>query len=462
MGNHRAAHCMLTAMRFQLILLSLFAASAFAAPQGKDAPPKDPTEKEFEKEFNELFSDSKEEEKAAETLAKEEAEIDKDHEEFLKGESPFDEMVNALSDIPLDDFEAEKEGGIPDPKPKGMRMERHFPTGIIEEPEELRVLSPEDQAYLDRIYSELDRYTPSSYDARDYGIITSPKNQMSCGSCAAFAATSVHETCLAKAGTPFSGLDLSEQQLVDCGYDPNNGMNGCNGAYITAYPKWMAANGANGVSHEAQYPYLDTEPYLTCKANKFWNTGSKFTKAVVDYQCTEDNLKKLVYKYGAVETGIYASTPSFGNYKSGVYNGCTSSSINHAVTVVGYGNENGMDYWIVKNSWGASWGDKGYIKMYRGNRQCGIAGTCVAMECADNGAASPAPVAPPPPPIPASQVCDISKLFGSSGITGNYNLTVTSNGKKYYSDVTCNNSKCSPRVAGPSNACMYICGKTQC
>ena len=78
-------------------------------------------------------------------------------------------MVNALSDIPLDDFEAEKEGGIPDPKPKGMRMERHLPTGIIEEPEELRVLSPEDQAYLDRIYSELDRYTPSSYDARDYG-----------------------------------------------------------------------------------------------------------------------------------------------------------------------------------------------------------------------------------------------------------------------------------------------------
>ena len=106
------------------------------------------------------------------------------------------------------------------------------------------------------IYEELDRqYVPPSYDARTKGLITKPKNQMSCGSCAAFAATATHETCMRRAGTPFSGLDLSEQQLVDCGYN-GKAMNGCNGAYVGAYQDWLAKSGKR-VSHEAQYPYLD-------------------------------------------------------------------------------------------------------------------------------------------------------------------------------------------------------------
>jgi hypothetical protein len=80
------------------------------------------------------------------------------------------------------------------------------------------------------LYKGLDRsYIPSTYDARNTGTITVPKNQMSCGSCAAFAATSVHETCLIKAGVSSRGMDLSEQQLVDCAYD-GNGRNGCSGA----------------------------------------------------------------------------------------------------------------------------------------------------------------------------------------------------------------------------------------
>ena len=66
------------------------------------------------------------------------------------------------------------------------------------------------------------------------GLITKPKNQMSCGSCAAFAATATHETCMRRAGTPLKGLDLSEQQLVDRGYNGKD-MNGCNGAYVGAY-----------------------------------------------------------------------------------------------------------------------------------------------------------------------------------------------------------------------------------
>ena len=141
---------------------------------------------------------------------------------------------------------------------------------------------------------------------------------------------------------------------------------------------------------------------------------------------TKSAIYILVYKYGAVATGIYASDNGFGNYNKGVFDGCSPTKINHAVTVVGYGTESGKPYWLVKNSWGDNWGDGGYIKIARGNSECGIGGNCALVECSKTGTASPAPQAPPPAPIPANQICDISKLFGSSTITGTYTLNVTS------------------------------------
>merc|ERR1712037_324888 len=275
---------------------------------------------------------------------------------------------------------------------------------------EERTISLEDQAYLDSIYEDLDRQSiPSSYDARSKWLITKPKNQMSCGSCAAFAATATHETCMRRAGTPLKGLNMGEQQLVDCGYN-GKGMNGCNGAYVGAYQDFLANSGKK-VSHEAQYPYLDRDPNLKCMGKPTWNTGAKIT---------------------------------------------------HAVTVVGYGTQGGKPYWLIKNSWGDNWGDGGYVKIVRGKTACGIAQNCALTECSKSGYASPAPQAPPPAPIPANQICDISKLYKNSNITGTYTLTTTVNGKKYVASVKCTKSKCSPKIAGPSNACMYICGKIKC
>jgi hypothetical protein len=103
-------------------------------------------------------------------------------------------------------------------------------------------------------------------------LVTPARNQQSCGSCAAFAATATHETCLRNAGTPLDGLDLAEQQLVDCAYNPDNGANGCNGAWVGAYQTWMAGNGGT-VIHESEYPYLNTQPNLVCQVCKPINPG---------------------------------------------------------------------------------------------------------------------------------------------------------------------------------------------
>lgn len=138
------------------------------------------------------------------------------------------------------------------------------------------------------------------------------------------------------------------------------------GAWLGAYQDWIAD--ANiGYSHESQYPYQDRDPNLSCQNKPTWKTGAKITDSLVDYSCNEDKLKQLVYKYGAVATGIYASDKGLSNVGYGVFDGCSTTQINHAVTVVGYGTQNGKDYWIVKNSWGDNWGDNGYVKIARGN-----------------------------------------------------------------------------------------------
>merc|ERR1719510_2156630 len=431
-------------MHLHLILLVLFASSALALPAHDGE-----TEKEFEEEFHELFEDPEDEKKAAAELAKEEAEIKKDNEDYDKGKSTWKEKINELSDMDKKKVEEEKEGALD--------ISTHrFAMGAFDLPEEDRYLSPDEQARLDSIYDELSRTAvPDSYNAVSAGIITEAKSQGSCGSCAAFAATTVHETCLIKAGTPFKGVNLAEQQLVDCGYNGYD-MNGCNGANTGSYVQWMVGTAKGQYNHEADYAYLDREPNLKCMNKPYWNGGSKVNKAVVEWSCDETKMKSLVYKYGAVATHIYASDPGFGNYASGVFNACSTTSINHAVVVVGYGTENGSSYWLVKNSWGSNWGDKGYIKMYRGDGICGIGKLCLAAECEDTGSASPAPVAPPPPPVPASQICDVNCAWPE--LTGTWNLYWG----EFEATCKCENGFCSPAVAGPSNACMYICGKVEC
>ncbi len=87
------------------------------------------------------------------------------------------------------------------------------------------------------------------------------------------------------------------------------------------------------------------------------------TKALVDYNCNEDKMAQLVTQYGSVTTGIYASDDTFGNVGSKIFQGCSTKEQNHAVTAVGFGVENGVPFWVVKNSWGTNWGNGGFFKI---------------------------------------------------------------------------------------------------
>merc|ERR1712131_472557 len=172
---------------------------------------------EFDQENNiiELNDDLKAED--AKRLQEVEAEINEDNDKFEKGEASSGMKLYSWSDLSKDEIQTEKMGLSRgwDPKRGDAPPERAM--GLIMPPESERINSPQDE--LDALYETERGYTPRTYFAVNDGLVTVAKNQGNCGSCAAFAATGLHETCMAKAGAPTAKLDLSEQYLVDCGYD---------------------------------------------------------------------------------------------------------------------------------------------------------------------------------------------------------------------------------------------------
>ncbi|XP_012444595.1 thiol protease aleurain [Gossypium raimondii] len=212
---------------------------------------------------------------------------------------------------------------------------------------------------------------PESKDWRESGIVSPVKNQGSCGSCWAFSTTGALEAAYHQAFG--KGISLSEQQLVDCAGAFNNF--GCNGGLPSQAFEYIKYNG--GLDTEEAYPYTAKDGQCTFSSE---NVGVQVIDAVNITLGSEDELKHAVAMVRPVSVA-FEVVPSFNFYKSGVYTsdkcGNTSSDVNHAVLAVGYGIENGVPYWLIKNSWGAEWGDKGYFKMEMGKNMCGVA-TCAS------------------------------------------------------------------------------------
>merc|ERR1712168_915778 len=203
---------------------------------------------------------------------------------------------------------------------------------------------------------------PDTMDWRTQGLVTPIKDQGQCGSCWAFAAVATMEGAWKKAG--HSLTSLSEQQLVDCVTVDY----GCNGGLPSDGIAWAEKH---GMAAESAYPYHARDG--RCKHNQ--KAVANFTD-LINVQQSEEHLKDAVGTVGPVAVGIDASHYSFQLYHGGVYHEsrCSSTQLDHGVTVIGYGTEGGKDYWLVKNSWGTTWGEKGYIKMWRNHKNmCGIA-----------------------------------------------------------------------------------------
>ena len=207
---------------------------------------------------------------------------------------------------------------------------------------------------------------PEYVDWRESNKVTPIRDQGAYGSCFAMGAiASIESRLLILSSSTYTAetLDLSEQQVVDC----CTLASGCNGGTLQATYNYIKKN---GIMSEKDYPYIEADGECTYDESKIAVTidGASTTKI------NDEALMEVVVE-APVGVCIDASQVSFQLYVSGVYDEPNCKKImNHCVAVIGYGTtEEGEDYYLVKNSWGTSWGEDGYIKMSRGkDNQCSI------------------------------------------------------------------------------------------
>lgn len=171
-------------------------------------------------------------------------------------------------------------------------------------------------------------------------------------------------------------MSLSEQNLVDCSKPFGN--NGCQGGYPELAFKYIKASG--GIDTERSYPYAGYDEACRHPYHQHHRLGMSGVTVGGFVQIPKDSelkLQEALATAGPIAVSIDASKGSFQFYKSGIYSepSCQTHNPDHAVLVVGYGtDEYQQDYYIIKNSWGKSWGEHGYMRIARNHdNHCGVA-----------------------------------------------------------------------------------------
>ncbi|KAL3621136.1 putative cysteine protease rd21b [Castilleja foliolosa] len=251
----------------------------------------------------------------------------------------------------------------------------------------------------DRYATKVGEKLPGSVDWREKGAVAPVKDQGQCGSCWAFSTVAAVEGV----NKIVTGdlIVLSEQELVDCDRTYNQG---CNGGLMDYGFRFIINNG--GLDTESDYPYNAHDG--TCDGYR----KNAHVVSIDSYEDVPENdeqaLKKAV-AHQPVSVAIEAGGRAFQLYQSGVFTGLCGTDLDHGVVAVGYGTENGTDYWIVRNSWGSSWGEKGYIRLERNvaNTKTGKCGIAVeASYPIKKGQNPPKPGPSPPSPVKPPTVCD--------------------------------------------------------
>ncbi|KAK3431269.1 hypothetical protein EUGRSUZ_E02660 [Eucalyptus grandis] len=249
--------------------------------------------------------------------------------------------LNQFSDLTNEEFIRSHTGYLPSKKPKSPK------------------LTPSSHRHLAGD-------VPDSIDWVKKGAVNLIKDQGQCGSCWAFSAVAAVEgiSQITSGKLPV----LSEQQLIDCDTESY----GCDGGLPDNAFKYIIQN--QGIASEDTYAYQEKDG--TCNRRKAAQHAAQI-KHFADVPPGEDELLKAVVQQ-PVSVGIISSGQEFQSYSSGIFNGDCSGELDHAVVVVGYGtSEDGIKFWKIRNSWGETWGERGYMRIQRGNGSskgiCGLA-----------------------------------------------------------------------------------------
>lgn len=227
-----------------------------------------------------------------------------------------------------------------------------------------------------------------SINWNDKGAVTPVKNQLDCGSCWSFSTTGNIEGQWFLAGNQL--VALSEQELVSC----DTTDDACQGGLMQNAFAWLLNNKDGKIVTEASYPYVSgygNVPACDLEGKTF---GAQINGQLA-LPHNEDAMASWVYENGPLSIGVDATV--WQTYTGGIVSDCQSTQVDHGVLIVGFDDAYETPYWIIKNSWGPTWGENGFLRVKKGVNECLITDDPVSSKVAKAG---PQPPQPPQPPVP--------------------------------------------------------------
>lgn len=259
--------------------------------------------------------------------------------------------IPATAQLTAEDIEALQQRAIEE----GWTFKIGWTPACERTPEELcgfdPTLAPDDETELWDPIATGTRDLPARFDWRDSTELPIAKNQGGCGSCWAFATVGPLE-CLIKLKSDIT-VNLSEQWIVSCnpyGYD-------CEGGFTV--PQMFRTTGdpcgGNGAVMESEFPYIEANGTCNCPYEHFY-----WIESYANVSNDIPSLKQAIYEYGPIMVSVYADEDVWPSYNGGVFNACAGNPTNHAVTLVGWDDNQGTQgVWLLRNSWGHAWGEEG-------------------------------------------------------------------------------------------------------